>query len=179
MRTCNTCGKTKPLNEENFGYIRYEKQVNKDKPTYPRVKIPAFRVEVCNPCWRKKNNASMVRWRAKNRYKSNYTSKRDYEENKEYYKKRLRDFRLKRREKSIKYMGGCCVDCVSRGRDGIFPTIAYDFHHLDPNQKDHSPSNLMTRKDWKYVRVELDKCVLLCANCHRIRHHEQREHETT
>lgn len=40
---------------------------------------------------------------------------------------------------------------------------------LDPKQKDMNPSKALTlakEKAWK----ELDKCVILCANCHKIRH---------
>ena len=69
-----------------------------------------------------------------------------------------------RREKAIMDKGNVCLDC-----NKTFPSIAYDFHHLDPTTKD---------MDWNKMRLvneaaltaELAKCVLLCACCHRIRH---------
>jgi hypothetical protein len=69
---------------------------------------------------------------------------------------------------AIIYKGSSCVDC------GIsYPNIPYpvfDFHHLDPNQKDFDWSKMRVRS-WDIIINELDKCVLLCSNCHRIRHH--------
>jgi hypothetical protein len=77
----------------------------------------------------------------------------------------------KNKRKSIEYKGGRCVDCVKEGRDGIFSECAYCFHHTDPTEKEYGISTLMSRKTWKSITGELDKCVLLCLNCHSIRHY--------
>ena len=42
--------------------------------------------------------------------------------------------------------------------------MAYDFHHLDPAEKDFSISD---GTSWKWIEPELRKCELLCARCHR------------
>jgi hypothetical protein len=43
---------------------------------------------------------------------------------------------------------------------------ALEFHHLDPNQKDIGVStNLSTNFD--KLKKEVEKCILVCANCHR------------
>ena len=68
------------------------------------------------------------------------------------------------KEKAIAYLGNVCFDCK-----GLFPQEVYDFHHLDPKEKEISPSKAKFRS-WENYKKELDKCVLLCANCHRIRH---------
>ena len=52
------------------------------------------------------------------------------------------------------------------------------FHHLDPNEKDFNPSNLKKYKFDDRIKNELDKCILVCANCHREIHHEIKEKET-
>lgn len=59
--------------------------------------------------------------------------------------------------------GGKCHDC-----GGVFHQCVYDFHHID-GTKEVNPSKALT---WsaERARVELDKCVLLCSNCHRLRH---------
>jgi hypothetical protein len=64
----------------------------------------------------------------------------------------------------VDYKGGRCRDC-----DGVFIAAVYEFHHLDPSQKDFMISDAMARTSAR-LYAELDKCVLLCANCHRIRH---------
>lgn len=48
---------------------------------------------------------------------------------------------------------------------------ALDFHHRDPSKKDFTISS--TRKggkgvgSWPELKKELDKCILVCSNCHR------------
>ena len=49
-----------------------------------------------------------------------------------------------------------------------------DFHHVDPNEKEHSIDRLVRNRSWKTIERELEKCVVLCANCHRKHHHEER-----
>jgi predicted HNH restriction endonuclease len=49
--------------------------------------------------------------------------------------------------------------------------VEYDFHHKDPNEKDFgisSPSGY--GKSMTEVKLEVDKCLLLCRNCHAIEH---------
>lgn len=47
-----------------------------------------------------------------------------------------------------------------------------DFHHLDPSKKEMSLSNLLTN-GWSKERImeEVDKCIVLCSNCHRKLHY--------
>ena len=67
---------------------------------------------------------------------------------------------------AVDYKGGKCQDC-----EGVFPNCCYDFHHLDPTQKDYHIAPLLNARGFEASKEELDKCVLLCSNCHRIRHH--------
>lgn len=91
---------------------------------------------------------------------------------KEYYlqnkDKILNSNKLKKREnklKAIKYLGGQCKNC-----HGEFHPAIYEFHHTDPLTKDRDPSKVLGLS-WKRIQEELDKCELLCANCHRLVHH--------
>ena len=61
--------------------------------------------------------------------------------------------------KAIEYKGGCCQIC------GYNKSIrALQFHHLDPTQKDFGISG--GTKSFEKMKPELDKCILVCANCH-------------
>lgn len=78
---------------------------------------------------------------------------------------RTRKKRHSHKSKAIEYLGGKCFDC---GLVSIYPEV-YDFHHTDPSIKEKDPGSLM-HCSWARLEEELKKCVLLCANCHRIRH---------
>ena len=81
--------------------------------------------------------------------------------------RRDRERRDNNRVEMLKYLGGeyKCSDCdITNSYYGMF-----DWHHLDPSNKEDRPSRLLTRK-WSTLKKELDKCVFLCANCHRLRH---------
>lgn len=47
---------------------------------------------------------------------------------------------------------------------------ALEFHHVDPKIKEHQIANLNTHKEDTIIK-ELEKCILVCANCHREIHY--------
>lgn len=54
----------------------------------------------------------------------------------------------------------CCAKC----RDNRFYVL--DFHHINPSEKEYTIAQ-NTRIKFENLKKELDKCVVLCANCHR------------
>ena len=48
-----------------------------------------------------------------------------------------------------------------------------EFHHLNKNKKDFSISSAYNNMGLKQTKEEIAKCVILCANCHRITHYEK------
>lgn len=73
--------------------------------------------------------------------------------------------------KAIDYKGGKCQNEIcgySKCPD------AMEFHHLNPDEKDFSISYSGKTRSWDKVKCELDKCILLCSNCHREIHHLNR-----
>lgn len=70
------------------------------------------------------------------------------------------DHSIRIKKQCIDYKGGKCEKC------GYHKSIAaLEFHHLDPSKKDFGISK--KRVKWETLKLELDKCILLCANCHR------------
>ena len=76
--------------------------------------------------------------------------------------------RLLKKKRAIALLGGKCKRC---GLKSEYTTI-YDFHHTDPfsKGKDIKGGSDFMRKAWERIEAELKKCILLCANCHRIEH---------
>jgi len=71
----------------------------------------------------------------------------------------------------IEYKGGKCDRCLLKfDQDNYF---LFDFHHLDPSIKDPNFGRIKFQ-NWNRIKDEIDKCVLVCANCHRIIHYLQR-----
>jgi len=54
----------------------------------------------------------------------------------------------------------------------VFPDSVYEFHHRDPNEKDFTIGNCLNKR-WETIKSELDKCDLVCANCHRLGHSDR------
>ncbi len=63
-------------------------------------------------------------------------------------------------------LGGKCAHC-----EGVFPLPAFDFHHT--GSKDGPVSELIANAPVADVCAEVSKCILLCANCHRIEHADE------
>jgi hypothetical protein len=66
------------------------------------------------------------------------------------------------KERAVAYLGGKCL-CCGYNRS----LAALGFHHRDPRQKDFEISSRMS---WAAIEPELQKCVLLCSNCHAETH---------
>lgn len=75
-----------------------------------------------------------------------------------------------RKIKYIKQLGGKCQSCGLELNDHNY--CVFDFHHLDPQEKEYVWTKLRLLSDSR-IQEELSKCKLLCANCHRLAHHEQ------
>ena len=71
---------------------------------------------------------------------------------------------VERKRKAILYKGGSCQSCGYNRYYG-----ALEFHHRNPEEKLYDWSKLRLLA-WPKVEKELDKCDILCANCHRERH---------
>lgn len=70
-------------------------------------------------------------------------------------------WRRRRKNELIEYKGGKCEHC---GFDKPWPEC-YDFHHRDPSEKNFQIGGCT--RSIKILKVEADKCVMLCAICHR------------
>jgi len=60
--------------------------------------------------------------------------------------------------------GGCCQKC---GYNRSW--FALDFHHINSNEKAFNVSQVAVKQNGRNEKVvaEIEKCILLCSNCHR------------
>ncbi len=65
------------------------------------------------------------------------------------------------KKQCISYKGGKCCKCGYNKCDD-----ALDFHHLNPSVKEFGISQIRYRS-FDSIKKELDKCILVCSNCHR------------
>lgn len=88
--------------------------------------------------------------------------RRTYADRAEYLKKAVAKRRKKVREMLVDYKGGKCELCnYNQCIDAL------DLHHKDPFTKEFGISSSGLTRSWEKNKAEADKCVLLCANCHR------------
>jgi hypothetical protein len=81
---------------------------------------------------------------------------------------------MERREFQLQYKGNKCAYCGQSVLDSLerFGTFhrMYQFNHVDPDKKDPDYDNLIRRTISTEQLDELDKCVLLCNQCHGVLH---------
>lgn len=66
---------------------------------------------------------------------------------------------------AVNYLGGKCQKCGYNKCIG-----ALQFHHIDPTKKSKEYYNMKLRTFNDKFKKELNKCILLCANCHLEEH---------
>jgi hypothetical protein len=81
--------------------------------------------------------------------------------------------RQNKKLKALEYRGG--MKCTRCGFDEPIPDC-YAFHHRDPSIKDINWGK-MKQNNWSFEKIkeELDKCDVLCHNCHSIIHYLERQ----
>lgn len=87
--------------------------------------------------------------------------------NKQLILKRATLKRRARLKEAIDLLGNKCNVCKN-----TFDAVCYDFHHVNPELKLFNISdNLESNKERFFNEVK--KCILLCANCHRLVHKQE------
>lgn len=118
-------------------------QTEKPEESYPyKNKVTGRRSTVCQECQKEYK---------KTHYHNNKLD--HYRRNKEK-KQRLRDMILEKKNQGCLLCDEICVPCL-------------DFHHLDGSQKEFLISKMVNMGSSSKLQAELEKCVVLCANCHR------------
>lgn len=76
--------------------------------------------------------------------------------------------RHRTKQAAVKLLGGKCSECGWTGN-----IAAFDFHHPEKNKEFNIGS--CANKSWEVIVKEVMKCILLCSNCHAIKHSNRTE----
>lgn len=98
-----------------------------------------------------------------------FYNRRNKEGNSVYCKKCTTNQTIERqralKERAVIYKGGKCQQCGYNKCNS-----ALEFHHVNPSEKDFQISKLKLTSWCLKIERELDKCTLLCSNCHKEEH---------
>ena len=95
-------------------------------------------------------------------------SRKHYEENKKEVIKKTADKKKQFKEEWRAFKATLkCTICEENH------PATLDFHHKDPAQKDGNIHRFVSNGQFKKVREEIKKCIVLCANCHRKHHYNE------
>ena len=107
---------------------------------------------------------------AKKKEKQRGYSKKHYGKNsdkvKASTKKRSKELRIEWRKFKATLS---CLECGAN-----HPAIL-DFHHIDPEMKNDSVHKMVQAGSYKKAMEEVEQCLVLCANCHRVYHYNERQ----
>lgn len=96
-------------------------------------------------------------------------SRKDYLAN---YAKRREKLNARRRE--LKKDWDVYKNTLKCSKCGFDHPAALDFHHENPKEKTGSVNKFVSNGQFRKAYEEILKCVVLCANCHRIHHYEEK-----
>lgn len=125
-------------------------------------------MKICSVC---NNNLPLTEFWSKGKRKQPFCidcqkayNKKRYYEKKEYHLEKVRRNKQVRHQEYNDWKNTLfCVECA----ESFGPCL--DFHHIDPNTKNFGIGNSVTVSKKKFL-CEIQKCVILCKNCHA-KHH--------
>jgi hypothetical protein len=124
----------------------------------------------CRPCMA----AQVAQWRKRNPDKERNNQARYYRTHKKIYAERRNRWRRERVAQLVAMLKAApCMDCRQS-----FPSCVMDFDHRPGEVKcfELKTSKMVTYK-LATIMVEIAKCDLVCANCHRVRTARRRRGE--
>lgn len=127
-----------------------------------------------DPIRREKKREKDRKYAAKNREVAKERARLHRAKDPEHKRNNVRQYQLDKKMKAIAILGSRCNRC------GFDHPAALQFHHKDPLQKSFNVTTkhlaCPNKIPWEKIVEEVNKCELLCANCHFL-HHSQWDDE--
>jgi len=133
-------------------------------------KVSLYKRKYCLDCspYGQHNTAKLEKPKRKRQYSTNIS-----EESRKKNRCKTRAWRRWIKKHLIQYKGDKCEKC---GYNKPYLS-SYDFHHLDPADKDFNISRMSNSRDLAALEREVEKCILVCRNCHAELHEDEYRHE--
>ena len=150
MKICTKCGINKEDNEYRTIFYKKLQEYHTSK--------------VCKECCYKRSIESGYEQTVERKKKNRL----HYLKHKKEYCKIAREKKRFIKKELIDIKGGKCEIC------GYNKCIeALDFHHKDPDKKEFTISMALAKnkKNIEELKIEINKCLLLCKNCHTELHY--------
>lgn len=141
------------LNSSRYGNTKICTKCKKELPTELfriKYKKTGLRIPECHEC---------------NKESKRESYRLHYDINKEKFLSRNKQFRKDRILFLNEKKSHGCIIC------GEKDTACLDFHHVNGDDKQYNISSIISNLSIKEIEEEMDKCVILCANCHRKIHY--------
>ena len=123
-----------------------------------------------------------------NKFAVSLTNKRSYIKNIETHKRLTKKYNMKNREKLLKkqqlYIENIKIKCLNYKTNycimcGYNSNIkALHFHHVDGTKENKLSTLYRDNRNWEIIKKELDKCIVLCSNCHSAIHDDKINYTT-
>ncbi len=114
---------------------------------------------------------------------------KDLEKRREYQREYMRKWYKKNKKKHITYVRNrekkikswlkdykSTLECEKCEENH---PACLDFHHINPKEKKFAIGRVKDFMSWKVLKAEIAKCKVLCSNCHRKEHYDEREKKLT
>ncbi len=147
--------------EQKREYHKKWFQKNKEKRREYKIKYREENREKI----REKQREYDKKYREGNREKIAEYARKYREENREYTNKCKRGYNKKKKAICVEYLGGKCVKCGTTKR--------LEFDHIKREGKKYDITPKLTI-NFDILKEELDKCQLLCYDCHKIKTKSER-----
>lgn len=136
-------------------------------------------VKICSKC-KMELPIDMFRWKNKAQGKKHSQCKacQSKQEHQHYLEnqERRETIRLRtdvQKRNNIEFIENKKLQGCAKCKDKRFYVL--DFHHVNPEQKDGTIAHMIKSSSIEKLVEEVDKCILLCANCHREFHYLEKE----
>lgn len=133
------------MDKKICGKCKIEKSINEFSFKNKRKNI---RHNACKDCWKEIRKISYEKDKSVTRKRN----RRNKNKNQKWYNEYKSNLRCNRCPETH-------ISCL-------------EFHHNDPTEKEFNVSTLIGTYSIEKIREEIEKCEVLCANCHRKHHYE-------